>query len=78
MPNPMFENRQPQSPAKGGGIFAAMFNRMYNSNPAFRDFANSMKGLSEDEMIRKCGADPAEVNRAKQDPTSFLMGKGMM
>ena len=78
MPNPMFEGSQQQAPAQGGGIFGAMFNRMYNSNPAFRDFANSMKGLSEEEMIRKCGADPSQVEQAKKDPASFLVQRGLM
>lgn len=78
MANPMFQNPGTNGPAQNGGIFGMLFNRMYNSNPEFRDFANSMKGLSEEEMIRKCGVDPEEVEKAKKDPNGFLSQRGLM
>ena len=78
MSNPMFDSRQSNAPAQGGGIFGAMFNRLYQSNPAFRDFANQMKGLNEAEMCQKCGVDPSQLAEAKKDPGKFLSEKGMI
>lgn len=77
MANPLFSRQNPPAPV-GGGIFGAMFNRMYQNNPQFRDFANSMKGLSEDEMISKCGVDPNQVRNAVSNPSDFFMKNGMM
>lgn len=77
MANPIFESPN-QGPVQGGGIFGMMFNRMYKSNPAFRDFANSMKGMSESEMCNKCGVDPSVVQEAKNNPEKFFTQMGML
>lgn len=77
MANPLFEQKN-EGPAKNGGIFGMMFNRMYQNNPEFRDFANSMQGLSEQEMISKCGADPNAVEQAKKNPADFFARKGLL
>ena len=65
MPNPLFEN-QPQPGNQGifglirqlrGGGADAMFNQMYQSNPQFRDFANSMRGKTPEQAFRERGFD---------------------
>ena len=65
MPNPLFEN-QPQPGSQGifglikqlrGGGADAMFQQMYQSNPQFRDFANSMKGKTPEQAFQERGFD---------------------
>jgi hypothetical protein len=65
MPNPIFEN-QPQPGDQGifglvkqlkGGGAEQMFNQMYQTNPQFRDFANSMKGKTPQQAFQERGFD---------------------
>lgn len=65
MSNPLFDN-QPQPGNQGifglikqlkSGGAEQMFNQMYQSNPQFRDFANSMKGKSPEQAFRENGFD---------------------
>ena len=65
MPNPIFSN-QPRTGDQGifglikqlrGGNPQALFDQMYQSNPQFRDFANSMKGKTPEEAFREHGLD---------------------
>ena len=65
MPNPIFEGQE-----KPGnmGIFGLiknlrggnpkqMFDQMYQSNPQFRDFANSMRGKTPEQAFKENGFD---------------------
>lgn len=65
MPNPLFNN---QSESNNQSIFGLInqlkngnteqiFNQMYQSNPQFRDFANSMKGKSIEQAFQEKGFD---------------------
>lgn len=65
MSNPLFDN-QPQPGSQG--IFGlikqlkangpqGIFDQMYQSNPQFRDFANSMKGKSPEQAFQEKGFD---------------------
>jgi len=65
MTNPLFNN-QPQPGNQGifglmkqlkGGGAQQMFNQMYQSNPQFRDFANSMKGKTPEQAFQERGFD---------------------
>lgn len=65
MPNPIFDN-QPKPGSTGlfgllgqlkGGNPKAMFDQMYESNPQFRDFANSMKGKPIEQAYQENGFD---------------------
>lgn len=65
MPNPLFNN-QPQSGSQGifsliqqlrGNNAQQLFDQMYQSNPQFRDFANSMKGKTPQEAFQEHGID---------------------
>ena len=63
--NPLFQN----DPKPGsGGIFGligqlkggnaqALYDRMYQSNPQFRDFANSMRGKTPEQAFQENGFD---------------------
>jgi hypothetical protein len=66
MPNPIFANEQQnsQNPIMGmlqslrgamGGDPQALFDQMYQSNPQFRDFANSMKGKDPKQAFAENG-----------------------
>ena len=65
MSNPLFDN---QSQPGNQGIFGLIkqlksgnaqqfFNQMYQSNPEFRDFANSMKGKTPEQAFKEKGFD---------------------
>ncbi len=65
MPNPLFDS-QLQSKNQGifglinqikGGGAEQLFNQMYQSNPQFRDFANSMKGKTPEQAFKERGLD---------------------
>ena len=65
MSNPLFDT-QPQPGNQGifglikqlqGGGAEQIFNQMYQSNPQFRDFANSMKGKTPQEALQENGFD---------------------
>lgn len=83
MGNPLFENRnRNQGPVPGqnqGGIFGAIYNRMYQSNPQFRDLANSVNSQGIDEVCAQHGIDPNQVKNMKpSDMVNFLMQNGAM
>ena len=66
MGNPIFDSQ-----TKGNGLFdmiagvkrmangnpQGLFEQMYQSNPQFRDFANSMKGKTPEEAFKEKGLD---------------------
>lgn len=69
MPNPLFQN-DPKPGSTGifglinqlrGGNPKQMFDQMYQSNPQFRDFANSMKGKTPEQAFRENGFDFDQV-----------------
>ena len=65
MPNPLFENQtQPGNQSIFGlikqlktGNVDDIFNEMYQTNPQFRDFANSIKGKSPEQAFQEQGFD---------------------
>lgn len=69
MTSPIFGN-QPQPGNQGifglikqlrGGNSQAIFDQMYQSNPQFRDFANSMKGKTPEEAFKEKGFDYSKI-----------------
>lgn len=42
---------------KSVGPSNAVFNQMYNNNPQFRNFANSVRGKTPEEAFRQNGLD---------------------
>lgn len=42
---------------KSMGPSNAVFNQMYNNNPQFRNFANSVRGKTPEEAFRQNGLD---------------------
>lgn len=80
MPNPLFEpqgNRR--QPVTGGGIFGMVFNRIYQTNPAFWDFANSAQGKSIDDICREKGIDPRKVTgMSPEEILQFLSKNGLV
>ena len=58
-----------------GGIFGLVYNRLYQSNPQFRDFANSAKGKSIDEVCSQYGVDPSKLSGMSNDDMIDVMAK---
>jgi len=50
---------------KSMGPSDAVFNRMYNSNPNFRQFADSVRGMSPEEAFRQNGLDFSQFRNMK-------------
>ena len=42
---------------KSAGSSNQVFNQIYNNNPSFRQFADSVKGMSPEEAFRQNGLD---------------------
>ena len=80
MPNPLFENQnRANGPAQGGGIFGLLYNKLYQTNPQFRDFANSAKGKSIDQVCAERGIDPNKVKgMSENDMANFLAKNGLL
>lgn len=76
MANPLFENNRNSS--KGGGIFGLVYDWMYNSNPQFRDFANSMKGKSIDQAFAEKGLNYNDYKNMSDEDIIALMRKNGM
>lgn len=49
----------------------ALFNNMYNSNPQFREFADSMKGKDPREAFRENGFDYDKAQNGEYDNMIF-------
>ena len=58
-----------------GGIFETIYNRMYRSNPQFRDFANQARGKSIEEVCAQHGIDPSQVRNMDQSKLVDFMAK---
>lgn len=76
MYNPQFPIQQGMSRAQMGqqmptfnpmavpvGMRNTIFNQMYNTNPQFREFANSLSGMSPQQGFAKYGLDSAQYLR---------------
>ena len=46
-----------------GGDPQGLFQRMYESNPQFRDFANSVRGKTPEQAFKEHGLDFGEAMR---------------
>lgn len=65
MANPLFQSsRSSKNPIinklnslKAKGPSEAVFNQMYNSNPNFRQFADSVRNKTPEEAFRQYGLD---------------------
>lgn len=77
MPNPIFDRGQGSPVSRDGGIFSILFERKYQSDPEFRDFANSMRGKTMEQACREKGVNPAQLLDARNNPQRFLSQFGM-
>lgn len=66
MANPLFQNQANNSKnpladminsLKTQGPSEAVFNSMYNNNPQFREFANTVRGKTPEEAFSQYGLD---------------------
>lgn len=56
-----------------------LFNRIYQTNPAFRDFANASQGKSIEDICRERGIDPRQVmGMSNDDILKFLSKNGLV
>lgn len=56
-----------------------LYNRLYQTNPAFRDFANSAQGKSIDDICREKGIDPRRVKgMSTEEILQFLNQNGII
>lgn len=76
MPNPLFEPKKPTN--HGGGIFEMIYNKMYQSNPAFRDLANSAKGKSLEQVYSEYGHDYNRYKGMSENDIAQMLSKNGM
>lgn len=69
---------QQGGPMRGGGLTGVIFNKMYSSNPEFRDFADSIKDKSLDQVCSERGIDKGQVADAMKNPAEFLSQRGFL
>ena len=75
MANPIFD-KFGQNNKKSGSIFDILYNRLYDSNPQFRDFANNAKGKSIEDLCMQYGIDPKRVTgMSQEDVLSTILTK---
>ena len=78
MANPLFSNRN-SADTQNGGIFGLIANRMYRSNPTFRDFLNSSRGKSISQICSERGIDPNRLaGMTNRDIIDFMRNNRMM
>ena len=78
MANPLFEKQNPGGP-QGGGIFGFIADRMYRDIPAFRDFLNTSRGKSIEQVCSERGIDPNRVKgMSNKDILDFLRSNKFM
>lgn len=67
MGNPLFQNQQQSNQGnpvlnllgqlKSMGPSGTVFNQMYNNNPQFKQFADSLRGKTPEQAFREHGLD---------------------
>lgn len=69
---------QIQNPNGGGGLGGMMerliFNRMYQSNPKFRQFADSMQGKSPEQAFQEQGLDYSQYQNINPAQIKNMLG----
>ena len=78
MPGPI--NQPPMNPQmnQGGGpgnlMQRMIFNRMYQSNPQFRQFADSMQGKSPEQAFQEQGLDYSQFQNISPAQIKNMLG----
>lgn len=77
MVNPMAAGSM-QGPTNQGGpaglIQNMIFNKMYRSNPNFRQFADSMRGRSPEEAFKEQGLDYSQFQNVNPNQIKNMLG----
>ena len=76
--NPMAGGSMPGPTNQGGGpgnlIQRMIFNRMYQSNPQFRQFADSMQGKTPEQAFQEQGLDYAQFQNINPNQIKNMLG----
>lgn len=69
MPGPTNQGMGP-----GGMIQQMIFNRMYQSNPQFRQFADSMRGKTPEQAFQENGLDYSQFQNINPSQIKNMLG----
>lgn len=76
--NPMAGGSMPGPTNQGGGpgnlIQRMIFNRMYQSNPQFRQFADSMQGKTPEQAFQEQGLDYSQFQNINPNQIKNMLG----
>ncbi len=78
MGNNQVPNSMPGPTNQGGGPVGLMqrmiFNRMYQSNPQFRQFADSMQGKTPEQAFQEQGLDYSQFQNVNPAQIKNMLG----
>lgn len=73
---PMGQPSQPMPAGQGNGnlIERMLFNKMYQGNPQFRQFADSVRGMSPEQAFQQQGLDYSQYQNIGIDQVRRMFG----
>ena len=72
MPGPI--NQPPVNNGRGNIIQQMIFNKMYQSNPQFRQFADSMRGKTPEQAFQEQGLDYSQYQNINPAQIKNMLG----
>ena len=68
-------NQYQQMPNGPGGILQKfIFNKLYQSNPQFKSFADSMQGKTPEQAFQECGLDYSQFQNISPNQIKDMLG----
>lgn len=74
MPGPINSQMPNQQSGPLGLMQNMIFNRMYNSNPQFKQFADSMQGMTPEQAFQQQGLDYNQYKNMTPEQVMRMMG----
>lgn len=73
---PMGPANQPMQAGQGNGNFLErmLFNRLYQGNPQFRAFADSVRGMTPEQAFQQNGLDYSQYQHIGLDQVKRMLG----
>lgn len=73
MPGPINQPQQMQN-GPGGILQNFIFNKLYQSNPQFKSFADSMQGKTPEQAFQECGLDYSQFQNISPNQIKDMLG----
>ena len=73
-PGPMGQPNQPMQAGQGNFLERMLFNRLYQGNPQFRAFADSVRGMTPEEAFQSKGLDYSQYQNIDINQVKRMFG----